>query len=216
MKKIVLVGVTGNFGSGKSTVCKILEELGFSVIYSDIVAKVVMQKNPELRRKLINAFGEETYLPDGSLNSKWLAEKVFATTEEAEENLLLLNSIVHPYVLDETELIINKLINEGKDIIFFESALIYEANIQNLFDYIVLVYADKDKVVERLLAKGKYSREEIERRLNRQISLEEKRKVADFVVINNGTVEELERNVKFIVEMIQELQSMAKKSKDNT
>lgn len=208
MKKILLIGITGNFGSGKTTVCKILEDLGYPVIYSDALAKELMQKNDKLKEKLVATFGKETYLPDGSLNTKFLADKVFADNEEAERNLALLNSIVHPFVLDETEKIINNLILEGKDLIFFESALIYEAEIQDLFDYVILVYSDKEKVIERIVQRGKFTKEEVEKRLKKQIDAEEKRKVADFTIFNNGSIEELRKNVEFVVEMIKELQTL--------
>lgn len=208
MKKILLVGVTGNFGSGKTTVCKIIENLGYPVIYSDLLAKELMQKNKKLKEKLISTFGNEVYLPDGSLNREFLAEKVFANGEEAEKRLALLNSIVHPFVLDESKRIINSLILEGKDLIFFESALIYEAEIQELFDYVILVFADKNKVIERLTENEKFTREEIERRLSKQIDAEEKQKVADFTIFNNGSLEELKRNVEFVLEMIKELQTI--------
>lgn len=208
MKKILLVGVTGNFGSGKTTVCKIIENLGYPVIYSDLLAKELMQKNKKLKEKLISTFGNEVYLPDGSLNREFLVEKVFANGEEAEKRLALLNSIVHPFVLDESKRIINSLILEGKDLIFFESALIYEAEIQELFDYVILVFADKNKVIERLTENEKFTREEIERRLSKQIDAEEKQKVADFTIFNNGSLEELKRNVEFVLEMIKELQTI--------
>lgn len=208
MKKILLVGVTGNFGSGKTTVCKIIENLGYPVVYSDLLAKELMQKNKKLKEKLISTFGNEVYLPDGSLNREFLVEKVFANGEEAEKKLALLNSIVHPFVLDESKRIINSLILEGKDLIFFESALIYEAEIQELFDYVILVFADKNKVIERLTENEKFTREEIERRLSKQIDAEEKQKVADFTIFNNGSLEELKRNVEFVLEMIKELQTI--------
>jgi dephospho-CoA kinase len=216
MKRILLIGITGNFGSGKSTVSQTIEQLGYPVIYSDQLAKELMKSNESVKRKIIQAFGKDAFLPDGNLNTKWLSEKVFATSEEAEQNLARLNSIVHPFVLDETEKIINNLISEGKDLIFFESALIFEAGIEELFDYILLVYADKDKVIERLTSSGKFTKEEIERRLARQIAPDEKKKQADFVIYNNGTIEELENNVRFILEMIKELQGIDNKSKNNT
>lgn len=215
MENVLLIGVTGNFGSGKSTVSKIIENVGFPVIYSDSLAKKVMVENPNLREKIVQKFGTEAYLPDGSLNTKWLAEKVFAMTPEAEQNLAQLNAIVHPFVLDATEKAINQLIEEGHTLIFFESALIFEAGIVDLFDYIILVYADKDKVVQRLLSQGKVSREEIESRLAKQMSAEEKRKLADFTIVNNGTIEELGRNVRFVLEMIKELQTIGNKSENN-
>ncbi|MGC9077782.1 MAG: dephospho-CoA kinase [Candidatus Kapaibacteriota bacterium] len=206
MEKVLLIGITGNFGSGKSTVAKIIENEGYPVINSDRLAKDLMEKNQKLRKQIEKTFGKESYQLDGSLNSKWLANIVFASTPEAEQNLMKLNSIVHPFVLDEAKKQINQLIENGNYLIFFESALIYEANIENLFDYIILVHARKEKVIERLTSQGKYTSEEIEHRLSKQIDSEVKRKFADFTIINDGTIEELEKNVKFVLEMIKELQ----------
>lgn len=216
MEKVLLVGITGNFGSGKSEVAKVISKEGYPVIDSDSLAKRLMVESPELRKRIEEKFGKEVYQPDGNLNRQWLAENVFAETSEAEEKLLQLNSIVHPLVLDETERIINKLIEEGNSLIFFESALIFEAGIEDLFDYIILVHTDKEKVIERLTSEGKYSKEDIERRLKRQMSFEEKKKYADFVIINNGPREELEKNVKFVIEMIKELQTIDDNSRDNS
>jgi dephospho-CoA kinase len=205
MEKVLFIGVTGNFGTGKSTVCKIIEEFGYPVIYSDSLAKELMVKNEELKKRIIENFGEEAYLEDGSLNRKWLAEKVFANSPESEQILARLNAIVHPFVLDETEKIITRLIEEGNRMIFFESALIFEANIQDLFDYIILVDSKKEKIYERMEKLGKFSKEDVDLRLQRQIPAKEKYNSVDFIIQNNGSLEELKTNVKLILEMLEEL-----------
>lgn len=205
MEKVLFIGVTGNFGTGKSTVCKIIEEFGYPVIYSDSLAKELMVKNEELKKRIIKNFGEEAYLEDGSLNRKWLAEKVFSNSPESEQILARLNAIVHPFVLDETEKIITRLIEEGNRMIFFESALIFEANIQDLFDYIILVDSKKEKIYERMEKLGKFSKEDVDLRLQRQIPAKEKYNSVDFIIQNNGSLEELKTNVKLILEMLEEL-----------
>lgn len=205
MEKVLFIGVTGNFGTGKSTVCKIIEEFGYPIIYSDSLAKELMVKNEELKKRIIENFGEEAYLEDGSLNRKWLAEKVFSNSPESERILARLNAIVHPFVLDETEKIITRLIEEGNRMIFFESALIFEANIQNLFDYIILVDSKKEKIYERMEKLGKFSKEDVDLRLQRQIPAKEKYNSVDFIIQNNGSLEELKTNVKLILEMLEEL-----------
>jgi dephospho-CoA kinase len=205
MEKVLFIGVTGNFGTGKSTVCKIIEEFGYPIIYSDSLAKELMVKNEELKKRIIENFGEEAYLEDGSLNRKWLAEKVFSNSPESEQILARLNAIVHPFVLDETEKIITRLIEEGNRMIFFESALIFEANIQVLFDYIILVDSKKEKIYERMETLGKFSKEDVDLRLQRQIPAKEKYNSVDFIIQNNGSLEELKTNVKLILEMLEEL-----------
>jgi len=205
MEKVLFIGVTGNFGTGKSTVCKIIEEFGYPIIYSDSLAKELMVKNEEVKKRIIDNFGEEAYLEDGSLNRKWLAEKVFANSPESEQILARLNAIVHPFVLDETEKIITRLIEEGNRMIFFESALIFEANIQDLFDYIILVDSKKEKIYERMEKLGKFSKEDVDLRLQRQIPAKEKYNSVDFIIQNNGSLDELKTNVKLILEMLEEL-----------
>lgn len=207
MEKVLLIGITGNFGTGKTTVCKIIERFGYPVIYSDFLARKLMETNQKLKNKIIETFGEEAYLKDGHLNRKWLAELVFSNSPESNGLLAKLNSIVHPFVLDETEKIINNLISEGNLLIFFESALIFETGIQNLFDYIILVDCKQEKIFERMESFKKLTKEEIERRLKNQIPAKEKTNLVDFVIQNDGTLEDLERNVSIIVEILKELAS---------
>jgi dephospho-CoA kinase len=130
---------------------------------------------------------------------------VFSNSPESERILARLNAIVHPFALDETEKIITRLIEEGNRMIFFESALIFEANIQDLFDYIILVDSKKEKIYERMEKLGKFSKEDVDLRLQRQIPAKEKYNSVDFIIQNNGSLEELKTNVKLILEMLEEL-----------
>ncbi|MCX7880778.1 MAG: dephospho-CoA kinase [Ignavibacteria bacterium] len=212
MEKIFLVGVTGNFGSGKTTVCKIFEQQGYPVIYSDSLAKEVLKTNPNVKNQVISTFGSESYFDNGEINTTWLAQKVFSDTPEGESNLAFLNSIVHPAVLDEIEKIISELILNGAKIIFIESALIFEIGIEEIFDYIILVDASKDTIINRMNLKGVYSEEEVLKRLKKQMPSEEKRKLADFVIYNEGSFDELSRNVGLIITLLEGMRT-SKKSK---
>jgi dephospho-CoA kinase len=196
-----VIAITGGFGSGKSTVAGYIEELGYKVIYTDDFTKKLMTEFDPLKNELILEFGAETYSQDGSLNKDYLKSKVFCANDECKKNLSKLNSIVHPYVLVEREKLIEEYIANGATHVFVESALIYEAGIEEFFDYVISVFSNEDTVIRRALAKG-LSETEIKQRLENQMSPEEKRKLADFVIDNKGNLDDLKKAVDFIVSIL--------------
>lgn len=186
------VAVTGGIGTGKSTFCRFLEEMGFKVIHADPLAKEIMNNNPLVKSKLTKEFGNEVY-SNGTLNTKLFADKIFSKSELVAK----VNSIVHPLVIDE----IKRLIDEHlikQDIIFVEAALIYEANMENMFDYVVVIASDENIAIERGMKRDNSSQEEIKKRMLYQIPLQEKIEAADIVFMNNGTLEELKSKAKLL------------------
>jgi dephospho-CoA kinase len=196
-----VVAITGGFASGKSTVAEYIQGLGYKVIYTDDFTKKLMAEFEPLKKELINEFGSDTYSKDGSLNKDYLKNKVFCAKDECKKNLSKLNSIVHPYVLVEREKLIEEYIDNGATHVFVESALIYEAGIEEFFDYVVCVYANEETVIRRALAKG-LTENEVRQRLESQMSPEEKRKLADFVIDNKGNLDDLKKAVDFIVSIL--------------
>ncbi|MCB0750489.1 MAG: dephospho-CoA kinase, partial [Ignavibacteriae bacterium] len=143
MKKLA-IGITGGIGSGKSTVAQIYEDEGFIVLKADIIAKELMLKDSNIIAKIKNEFGEEAYL-DEKINSKFLAKKVFNDPHKLQR----LNSIVHPAVIQ----FVSDQIKEYQiihNLIFVEAALIYEAKMEELFDYILMVSADEEIRISRI------------------------------------------------------------------
>ncbi len=196
----LIIGITGGIGSGKSAVADSIRSRGFKVLSMDDSARELMAESPEIREKLGGEFGGECYLPDGTLNKAFLAAEVFAAGNE--ERLAKLNSIVHPYVIQKMIDECEKLVSSGENLIFVESALIYEAELDEGFDYVVVVDAPKETRVERVLRRGGISREEVLRRMESQLSSEEKIRVADFVIDNSKTLAELEKAVDFIMAIL--------------
>jgi dephospho-CoA kinase len=196
-----VVAITGGFCSGKSTVAKFIEELGFKVIYTDEFTKELMVSLEPLKQELKSLFGEETYLPNGKLNKEYLKEKVFCGTDECKGMLKKLNSIVHPYVLVEREKLIEECISNGESHVFVESALIYEASIEEFFDYVIVVHSPRDLVISRAKQRG-FSENEILHRLDSQMSPEEKRNLADFTIENKSSLDDLRKAVDFILGII--------------
>jgi dephospho-CoA kinase len=195
---MLVIGITGVIGSGKTTVASIIEEEGFKVFYTDKIAKDVIEKDETVRKKLISEFGKDVFDENGQLNNKYLSDLVF--NSEGDDNLNKLNNIIHPVVIQKMIDITKNCETEGESVIFFESALIFEAGLEDGFDYIISVVSDIDKTVKRL--ENKMSKIDILKRMSKQIPQEEKAKNSDFVIENNGSIEDLKNSIKFILNII--------------
>lgn len=188
---MITLGVTGGIGSGKSTACRILDELGAQVFYADDVAKRLMVEDPELRNEIVAAFGEESYTEEGDLNRDYLAEIVF----NDEERLQQLNRLVHKRVREAFEDVRQKAERVGVDLLVEEAALIFEANIDEELDYVAVVDAPEEVRIQRVVARDRTDPEKVRARMQHQLPAEEKRRRADFVLDNSGSEEELRRQV---------------------
>lgn len=197
-----IIGITGGIGSGKTTAAKYIESKGYPVIYTDNLAKVVTKNDAALKAKLINAFGSDIYDTDGNLDSNKLSKIVFDTYEQDNAKLTLLNQIVHPPTIELMMEQIEELIELGNQLIFVESALIFEAGLDDGFDYIIAIDADEDKRIERTSARLKLSSEEIRKRNSQQISTDIKKKLADFVIENNGNIDQMYNSIDLILTII--------------
>lgn len=175
------IGITGGIGSGKTTVCKIFETLGIPIYYADERAKALMVENQELIASIKKLFGEKAYLEDGSLNRAYIAEIVFNDKNKLQQ----LNGLVHPAVfMDGVE-----WHNAQKDVPYTlkEAALLFEGKGHQFLDKIITVYAPKEVRLERVMKRDNAPKEAIEARMNKQMPDEEKVKLADFVIYNDGT-----------------------------
>jgi dephospho-CoA kinase len=187
---IVIIGITGGIGSGKSTIANWIKEEGYTVISSDEIAKEQMRNNNELKNKLIDEFGEEVYNENGELNKAKISDLIFHPTHSKVKKI---NQIVHPYAIDEIVSQLDKLANEGEKRIFVESALMYESGMAEGYDYIVTVFTDEEKVIERVVARSGLTEKKIGTIMKSQLNPIEKKKLADFTIENNGTLEELKK-----------------------
>jgi len=199
---IIIIGITGGISSGKSEVCRIIKSEGFTVIDTDFISKNILNTSDYIKKLLIAKFGEDIYLDSGSINIQLLSKKVFSEDQQSNSNLEYLNSIVHPLVIDTMIEEIEQKASEGSKLIFVESALIFEAELDEGFDYIVDVDTIEDIRVLRFIEKTGLTKQDFELRNKKQLSAQYKRENSDFVIENNKDFENLMQSTKLILEII--------------
>lgn len=187
------MGVTGGIGSGKSLVCSLFQKLGAPALSADDIAKDLMMNDPGLRKALVRLLGSETYLPDGSLNRKGIAEKIFSAPALQKK----VNALVHPKVTLEIERRMNELDGHSPYVIV-EAALLYEAGLDALLDAVVVVDAEADVRMHRVMERDHSTRSEVMKRMDAQWSNKRKIQQAEYVLRNDGSIRELGHNVRFL------------------
>ncbi len=180
------VGVTGIFASGKGTVCELFRELGAGVIDTDIVAREIMEPGQAGLENVISRFGESFLDEEGRLKRREFGLYVF----EKKERVDLLNSITHPLILEEV-----KKRSSGNSIYMINVPLLFESGYDRIMDKNIVVTANDSQVLDRGVLRDGISREEIISRLNHQIPLNEKIKLADYTIDNSGSLENTRRQV---------------------
>ncbi len=177
--KILSIGLTGGIGSGKSTAAKIFSAMDIPVYYSDKVAKKMLATNENIKTEYTKILGTEICLPDGSLDKIKIAELIF----NDKEILNKINSLMWTFVKEDFDLWIEK---QKAPYVVQESALLYESGTATKHNFVVTVDAPLELRIKRVMNRDKISRKEVLDRIKNQISQEEKNKLANFVVINDG------------------------------
>ncbi len=182
----ILIGITGNIGSGKSKFCGFLQTGGHRVILADAIAQEQLD-DPENLKQLVRHWGK-TVVKGGKPDRKEIASIVFNNKVERS----WLNNLLHPRIL----VAMQQIVDESRDqYLFFEVPLLFEAGLQHCFDYIVLIRADRDLRLQRLIKNGKGTPEEIEARMDAQIDDVDKIPLCDLVIDNNGSLSSLRGQV---------------------
>lgn len=180
-----VIGLTGGIASGKSTILKMFQEKNIPIIDADVVAREVVKKESPVLKCIAKEFGEIVLNDDGTLNRRKLGEIVF----ENKENLKKLNSITHPAIIRNIREKLTELTNEGNDYCVIDAALLIESGLVELTDKVILVYANREIQLSRLLERDKLSLLEAKNRIESQSSFEEKKKYADHIIDNSGEIE---------------------------
>jgi dephospho-CoA kinase len=200
---MIIVGLTGSVGTGKSTVTKFFRELGAYIIDWDELAREVIRPHLKAWEKIVEYFGKDFLNEDLTINRQKLAEVVFSDKEKVAK----LNQIVHPEVFKEDERITNEIKSLDPDaLIIKDIPLLFELTRPIFVDKIVVVSASEETQLRRLEEKG-MSREDARRRIKSQLPLEEKIKSADFVINNDGPLEETKRQVEEIYSLLRKRES---------
>ncbi|MCS7203871.1 MAG: dephospho-CoA kinase [Thermodesulfovibrio sp.] len=189
---MIKVGLTGNYGMGKTTVAEIFRKLGAYVINTDEIVNELFQDKSVIS-EIKRVFGEKV-IKNGVIDKKYIADIVF-------ENPLMriyLENILHPKVFEKIDEIIDKIPSRGEPkIVIIEAPIIFERGYQNRFDIIVTVYTSEEVAIERLKKKG-VSEKEVLRRLKNQFPVEMKKSKSDFVIDNSGSIEYTRKQVEDI------------------
>jgi dephospho-CoA kinase len=199
---MLIVGLTGGVASGKTTVSQILEEEGAYLIDADRIARELVQPQTPAWNELKEAFGEEILREDGALHRKRLAEKVYSSPKQRE----LLNRILHPRIKTEIGRSIREIGQKDPGaIVVIDAALIIELGDHLEMDKIIVVTSTEAQQIERLRVRNGMTPKEARRIISAQMDLEEKLKVADFVIRNEGSLEETKRMVKEIFQKLKKI-----------
>ncbi|WP_080844471.1 dephospho-CoA kinase [Cytobacillus gottheilii] len=182
----LVIGLTGGIASGKSTVSSMIKQMGFPIIDADIEARLAVEKGTEAYEEIVRHFGHDILNETAEIDRTKLGSIIF----HAEKQRLKLNSIVHPAVRRQMLQKKEDAIQNGESLIILDIPLLFESKLQSMCDQTLLIYVDEQTQLERLMARNELSLQEAKARIQSQMPLADKKKLADDIIDNNGTIEE--------------------------
>jgi dephospho-CoA kinase len=195
---VKLVGLTGGIASGKSTVAKILQSLGAAIVNADDLAREVVEPGHEAWQEIVASFGAGVLQSDQNLDRQKLRTLIFNQPEARKR----LESIIHPRVRALAEERIRQYAAAGYPVVIYEVPLLFEGNLQEWLRPVILVACDVDTQTVRLQKRDHLTAADAEKHIAAQMSLDDKRRLADYVIENNGSLEDLERQTRQILEQL--------------
>ena len=196
------VGLTGSIAVGKSFVCEVFEELGCFVLDADQTARQVVRPNTKGLRLIVDEFGEDILRSDGELDRKKLGGIVFADESKRQ----LLNSIVHPLVQEsQDKWLRNKEKEDPGGVAIVDAALMIESEGHSRFEKLIVVWCDSDIQLRRLMLRDKLNKKEAVKRINAQMSQDEKKEYADFLIETSKGFEDTKGQVKKVYQQLRKL-----------
>ena len=175
----IKVGITGGIGSGKSTVCNVFKTLGIPVFEADVIAKNLVNTNPDIKKGLINLYGEGIYIQDGGVDRKKLASIIF--NDDIQLNKV--NKLIHPAVRTEFDKWVEQ---QNTKYIIHEAAILFESGFYKMMDYTILVSAPENIRIERVSKRDNVSTNLVKERIAKQWNDTQKAELATIELINNN------------------------------
>ena len=197
---MLVVGLTGGIASGKSTVSRMFEQAGIPVICSDELAREVVRPGSQGLAEIRRIFGDAVLDDEGKLDREAMARLVFQDRSKRK----ILESIIHPRVAEEQNKRLRTLEREGHSIVVVDVPLLYETGWERFVDLVVVVYAPRHVQEERLVNRDGMSVEDARSRLDAQMPIDEKKRLADRLVDNGNTLEHTHRQVESVIEELNE------------
>lgn len=187
------IGITGGIGSGKSSVARIIQDSGYLVLDADNIAKEILSDDKGVKLSIKSAFGQESYSGD-KLNKEFLSASVFNSVE----NVIKINSILHPPTIKIIDELMNKELAK-KDLVFVEAALIFESEMDEILDHVLLVTSPEELRIKRIIKRDSTSELKVLQRMKYQMPESEKENLSDFALKNESSFDELENKTKFFL-----------------
>ena len=195
-----VIGLTGQSGAGKTTVCQVFDECGFVVINADKIAREIVEKGKPCLEEITECFGREVLNDDGTLNRQSLADIVFGDREKLRQ----LNAISYPYINSEILKLINRYREEKKRYVLLDAPTLFESRADDFCDLIISVTASEKNRSERIAKRDGITPEQIKRRFSSQHTEKFFTNHSDFIIKNNKSVELLREKAKEVAEKIKE------------
>jgi dephospho-CoA kinase len=199
---MLIVGLTGGIGSGKSTVTEMFREEGAEVIDFDYLARLVVEPGMPAWRDIVDYFGRRILSSDETVNRSALAEIVFSD----EESRKALERFTHPRIFEERDALLRRIREKDpSSVVIIDFPLLLELGLRNELDEVILVYVPREVQIERAANRENLSREAVEKRVKAQMPIEEKRSLSDYVIDNQGSLTETRAQVQRIMVKLREL-----------